>query len=269
MMPTTARHPSIKSLGTKIGSLIARNIDLLFRDVLRGEHVTSEPQFIRCITGEPHPFGNLAIISDGATPSVTATAVEPLRHCGASAAAMYMSPVAAAVERQLNESGFESHGAMPAMAVEIEHLSPTRLPRGYRLVRIGSGPEGDAWADALAIGYEFPRRVAELFSPNVVGATTDTDASMQYFAIVRDGKQVCTSLLYLNDGAAGMYCVATIPDERGKGLGAHATSEPLRMAHNLGYRVGVLQSSPIGHGVYKRLGFADFGGLPLYIRSPD
>jgi predicted GNAT family acetyltransferase len=93
-------------------------------------------------------------------------------------------------------------------------------------------------------------------------------ARTQFFAIRRNGRLVATSLLYMADGLAGIYCVATLPDERGKGLGAHVTAEALRKAHVLGYRVGVLQSSPDGHSVYLGLGFADFASIPLFVRMP-
>ncbi len=63
-------------------------------------------------------------------------------------------------------------------------------------------------------------------------------------------RPVATSLLYLADGLAGIYCVATLPEDRAKGLGAHTTAEAFRRAHELGYRVGVLQSSPAGHSVH-------------------
>ncbi len=94
------------------------------------------------------------------------------------------------------------------------------------------------------------------------------DASVQFFVIFKDAKPISTSLLYLHGGLAGIYCVATVPAERGRGLGAHVTAEPLRIAYDLGYRVGVLQSSVAGYPVYKRLGFAGFGGVPLYIHVP-
>ena len=81
---------------------------------------------------------------------------------------------------------------------------------------------------------------------------------------------VCTSFVFLADGVAGIYCVATVPEERGKGLGAYATAEPLRLVRELEYRVGVLQSSPAGHSLYRKLGFADVGEVPLYMTtSPD
>ena len=47
------------------------------------------------------------------------------------------------------------------------------------------------------------------------------------------------------------------------------TAEPLRAARALGYRVGVLQSSEAGHSVYRRLGFADYGVVPMYLLLPE
>ena len=52
------------------------------------------------------------------------------------------------------------------------------------------------------------------------------------------------------------------------GLGEHATAEPLRLAAKLGYGVGVLQSSEAGYPVYRKLGFTDCGGVPLFVRMP-
>jgi hypothetical protein len=40
---------------------------------------------------------------------------------------------------------------------------------------------------------------------------------------------ITESLICLADEVAGVYCVATIQEERGKGLGSHATAEPLRL----------------------------------------
>jgi len=261
-------HASIASLGRDIGGRVAAHLDLAFRRVLRGPGVVSEGRFIRLITGEPHPFGNFAVVSETADPRDTEAAVEPLLHCGAPSAVMFLGEVAEAVEERLTALGFLSHGGMPAMAVEIDSLIPTILPADCTFTRVGSGPDGDEWGEAFSVGYELPRGVGRVFSPNAVGATTAVDAPLQYFAIRKDGKFVCTSLAYFDDGVAGIYCVATIPQERGRGLGAHATAEPLRLARTLGYRVGVLQSSHAGHSLYRRLGFTDFGEVPLYVKMP-
>jgi hypothetical protein len=91
---------------------------------------------------------------------------------------------------------------------------------------------------------------------------------MQFFAIRRNGSIVSTSACHLSDGLARSYCVSTITEERGKGLGEHATAEPLRLAAKLGCGVGVLQSSAAGYPVCRNLGFADFGGVPICVRMP-
>ena len=51
------------------------------------------------------------------------------------------------------------------------------------------------------------------------------DAQIQFFAIHHNGRFVATSLMYLADGLAGIYCVATLADERGKGLGADVRAD--------------------------------------------
>ena len=120
----------------------------------------------------------------------------------------------------------------------------------------------------MAVGYGLPVGLARLFSPEVLGADMAPDAGTQFFSVVKDGRAVATTLLYLADGLAGIYCVATLPDERAKGLAAHLTAEALRRAQRLGYRVGVLQSSPAGHSVYLRLGFEDLATVPMFVRIP-
>ena len=106
------------------------------------------------------------------------------------------------------------------------------------------------------------------FSPVSLRASTSPEAPMQFFAIRRSGRIVSTSMCCLKDGVAGIYCVSTVPEERRKGLGEHVTAEPLRLAARLGYRVGILQSSEAGYPIYRKLGFADFGGVPIYVRIP-
>jgi GNAT superfamily N-acetyltransferase len=266
-MNSNNRDRATAAMGENIGLVASAHIDSTFRQILRGPMVVAERRFVRLITGEAHPFGNLAIVSDPADPQGTQQAIEPLRACGAPAAALFPGPVVPAVTDVLVGTGFEAYGAIPAMAVEIRSLPTTGLPVGYSLTRIGSGQESDAWTEAFAVGDGLPRGVAEVFSPNAVHATSSVDASLQYFAIRNGERIVCTSLVCLAHEVAGIYCVATIPEERGKGLGAHATAEPLRLVPELGYRLGVLQSSRTGHSMYEKLGFADVGAVSMYVRG--
>ena len=107
-----------------------------------------------------------------------------------------------------------------------------------------------------------------MLSPEVLEVDMAADARTQFFGIRRSGRLVAVSMLHLADGLAGIYCVATLPDERGRGLGAHVTAQALRAAHQVGYRVGILQSSAAGHSVYLGLGFKDFGAVSMFVRTP-
>lgn len=259
---------SIDALGATVGTRAALHMDIAFRDLMRGAGVVRTDRYMRCITGETHPMGNLAIVADPGDPGATLEAIEPLVTCGAPAAAIFPRGATADVTAAVKAAGFAVETSMPAMAVDIGRMAATALPRGYEWTRVGAGDDGRAWTDALAVGYEISRRLAEVFSPESLGADMAPDANIQYFAILRDGRPVATSLLYLADGLAGIYCVATLPEERHKGLGAHVTAGALRIAQGLGYRVGVLQSSTAGYLVYRRLGFGDYSHVPMFIHQP-
>jgi hypothetical protein len=251
------------------GTAIGRHLDNTFRAMVRSEHRVEGTRFLRLLTGEPHPFGNFAVVSAPVDVDATREAVDPLVAGSVPAAVIFSGmEVPADVDAYLTGQGFTPHDAMPAMSVNIASLKPTALPDGYELVRIGDGDDGEEWVRQFAAGYELPLGVARCFSPVALHAGTSPDAKMQFFAIRRNGTIVCTSACYLDEGLAGIYCVSTLPTERGQGLGAHATAEPLRLAAGLGYRVGILQSSEAGHSLYRSLGFADVGGVPLYIRIP-
>lgn len=260
-------HQSIAAIGDGVSGLIKDHIDLAFRRIMPGPNVTVDQRFIRLLTGEAHPFGNFACVRGSAEPDTVRAAIEPLLDIAVPSAAFFTGSVSDSAVNLLRESGFERHGGLPAMGVEIERLTNATLPSGYAWARVDGIEHRDAWSDVFARGYGLPLSVGAAFAGGIDGETRP-DAPVQYFWILKDERPVCTSLVFLHNGVAGIYGVATLPEERGKGLGAFATAEPLRRAHALGYRVGVLQASEDGHPVYKRLGFADFGEVALYVRMP-
>jgi predicted acetyltransferase len=70
--------------------------------------------------------------------------------------------------------------------------------------------------------------------------------------------------VYLGAGVAGLYGVATLPGARGRGAGTAVTLAGLRAAHDRGYKIGILHSTPLAVGLYERIGFKPFGQLSLY-----
>lgn len=262
-------HPSIDAVRSEIGALASQHLELAFDRFLANGPTTRGPRSLRVISGAPHPLGNLAIVQAPDDVATTVEAADALAESGHPAAVVLPRGMHPEVATALAERGFTIEDTLPAMAVDIEALAPTSLPEGYTWTRIGEGDEGRAWSEALAVGYEIPQAVADLFAPAAAGADPADDADVQFFAVLHNGRQVATSALVLADGLAGIYCVSTLEEERGKGLGAHVTAEPLRIAHRLGYRVGVLQSSHAGHSVYRKLGFEDHAEVPMRVRLPE
>lgn len=235
--------------------------------MLAGPGVAIEPSYMRIVTGEPHPFGNFAMMREEPDGKSLRNAVEPLAALNVPAAVLFVGDAPADQVDLLAKLGFHRHGGLPAMAVDIEHLATTSLPTGYSFARVHQQSDRALWGEVFARGYGLPAPVGAAFAAGIVGDARQ-DAPLQYFWITSNGEPVCTSIVYFDDGVAGIYGVATVPEQRRKGLAAHATAEPLRIARSLGYHVGVLQASEDGHPVYRRLGFSDHGMVPLFVRMP-
>ena len=251
-MIETTPYPSITAAGPELGRHIAAHIDPAFRRLLAGPGVEITPACIRLITN---------------TAESAAAAIVPLLVCSAPAAVLLTAPAPDAVHTQLESAGFERHGGLPCMAAEIAAIPATTMPAGYTFERVTDPAHRAAWGDVFARGYELPPRTGAAFAGGITGDTRP-EAPAQYFWISKDGEPVATSILFLHAGLAGIYGVATVPTHRQSGLGAHATAQPLRIAKQLGYNVGILQSSEQGHPVYRRLGFTDMGEVPLFVRMP-
>jgi predicted acetyltransferase len=62
--------------------------------------------------------------------------------------------------------------------------------------------------------------------------------------------------------------VTTIPEHRGRGLGRAVTLAAMRIGAAAGAQIAVLQSTDMGRGVYRRLGFEEFGTYRVLARLP-
>jgi ribosomal protein S18 acetylase RimI-like enzyme len=260
---------SIDTAGASIGQSSAKHFELFWRDLMTSGDTYRNDDFFRLITGEQHPLGNFAFLADSESLRGLEDAVAPLLDVAAPSGVFMAGEADELVAGRLNGLGYSRVDPMPAMAVDLDALTPTELPAGYEFVRVMPGDTAAEWTDVLALGYPLPRGLAYILSPEALGTNTAPDASLQFFAVLREGKVVATSMTYLAGGLAGVYCVATLAEERGKGLGAHVTAEALRCAQALGYRVGVLQSSEAGHTIYQSLGFRDVGEVHAFMRMPD
>ena len=67
----------------------------------------------------------------------------------------------------------------------------------------------------------------------------------------------------MGEREVGVYMVATLPEERGKGYGVALTAAAIEAAPHL---PAVLQASDMGQPVYRRLGFQDISSYALWYK---
>jgi ribosomal protein S18 acetylase RimI-like enzyme len=130
--------------------------------------------------------------------------------------------------------------------------------RDVRLLKVWS--EGNAWLPAPGRTALEDLTVALGFGDNV---------PLRHYVGLINGQMVSKSTLLLGAGVAGIYNVGTIPGARRQGVGSAMTLVPLLEAREMGYRVGILQSSEMGYNVYYRLGFREYCKISLYMLPPQ
>jgi len=166
----------------------------------------------------------------------------------------------------LESLGMAPGWTRPGMAIGLDTVGSEPLPAGLKIRS----------AEDLESLKSCARIFAEAFGADKQTTTWMHNLAMCYgisttrrwYLGLLDEKPVATSLLLLHRGVAGIYCVATIGEARGHGIGAALTREPLLVAKGLGYDFAVLQSSKMGLPVYERLGFREYCKIKAYCWSP-
>ncbi len=99
-----------------------------------------------------------------------------------------------------------------------------------------------------------------------LGSNLLTVPTFTVFVGYLSGEPVATAMLATTRsvGLAGVYSVATRPAHRGRGFGTALTAAALASAGKQGYDTAVLEPSPSGAGMYRRMGFEP---LTTYLES--
>ncbi len=178
-------------------------------------------KFTRWCASIAHPWFNGVLSSLSPEKGAEAFIEETIlyfRGKGIGAFTWWMDPSIPSADWQpvLAKYGFNYSDDTPGMAVDLKMLSNSQAVDGLEVRVVADEETLRTWAHIFTTGYGLPVE----WEP-----------------------------------AAGIYSVATLPEARGKGIGAAVTFRPLHNAREMGYRIGVLQSSELGYNVYKKLGF--------------
>ena len=232
---------------------------------VEGSEVFEDERFIGFISGLPHPLFNAVFRAQLRVSQIEPTIQEAVEKFSSRSLPMFWwvgpSTLPSDLGNHLLKQGFKGGGATPGMAIAQDALlEKVSVPEDFEINIIDDKTALRQWVDILVMGNDVP---------NLAQATFDLESrlpvSPHHYLGFLAGEPVTASALYLDSGVAGIYSVATLHQARGKGLGAAITLQPLLDARAMGYKVGVLQASTMGHGVYKSLGFKDFCQLEIYM----
>jgi ribosomal protein S18 acetylase RimI-like enzyme len=154
---------------------------------------------------------------------------------------------------------------LPGMALDLKALNEDiPFPSELAIERVSNAEVLSEFVDVMRVGFEMPEfTVAALFEAFRAVGLTDESPWRNYVGRL-DGEVVTTASLAIVAGVAGIYNVATLPQARRRGFGYAMTLAALREARELGYQIGILQSSAVGLGVYRRLGFEQYSSYSIY-----
>lgn len=157
---------------------------------------------------------------------------------------------------------------MPGMAAPVAKLPPVELPEGASLELVHDAPTFRLWLDVMVAGFGMPAQVGDAFMQFAALGFGD-ELPTRSFLIRLDGRPLATALGVLAGGGLVIANVSTLADVRGRGLGRAVTLAAMHTGAEAGARLAVLQSTEMGFGVYRRLGFEVFGRYRVLARLPD
>jgi len=161
------------------------------------------------------------------------------------------SPVGPALDR----AGYRPEGSTPAMGLCLDDtpLTPPSLPLEQLPTQEELIP-----LNAEAFGPDSPIELRPWHAQSY--------AHVHLRGVREQGQLVAGGMAFDEAGTAGIYLVATATTARNRGLASEVMRGLLLDARARNQRAAVLQSTPLGHGVYRRMGFRDLGDWVNWVR---
>ena len=111
-----------------------------------------------------------------------------------------------------------------------------------------------------AVIFGHPENLTFNFLKSALGS-----GEIHLFLAYAKGQPVGCGILSFANNQAGLYWDGVLPDFRNQGIATSLVKYRMNIAKNLGHTSVIAQNMTLSLRLYKRLGFEQLGGLPLYL----
>ncbi len=149
----------------------------------------------------------------------------------------------------------------PGMYVDLDTVPEVDDQFGIREVP----PHDDDFGDTFVAGFGMPPFVRDPMQ-KLLGAF---DGQQQVALLAyRNGHPAGVGNGFITGETLGIYNVATLPEDRGHGVGTAITSALMREGRNRGCTHAILHTSPMGRPVYEKMGFEEVCSTAQWVWLP-
>jgi hypothetical protein len=147
----------------------------------------------------------------------------------------------------------------PGMAINLEKLSELPLIQGLDIRIIDDVNTLKEWIKITEIClFNGKFQKYEMMTSMMKNQNT------KFILGLYNGIPVATLLSYLNNGIAGFFMGATLPEFRNKGIIRSLLLYGLSFAKNNGCRLGTLQANNMSKNIYLNIGFKEYCTFDIY-----
>lgn len=230
-----------------------------------GRDLVDEPGIVGA-TGDPVLRDGRLLVTDDRALDLLVTRLPAL-----AARVVLVLAGAEACQAHLAEAlGFHSEPATAMVLEDLRSLEEVSLPSGLSVhpVALVEGREGAPLAAAAEAAFTAdPVNTAADTLGDFVPFLRGVPNARYLAALDPSGAVRATAGATLYGDVTGVFFVSTDPHWRGHGVGTAMTAAVLRSAAHDGARRACLDSSALGLGIYRRLGFAEVSPVTLFIHD--
>lgn len=180
---------------------------------------------------------------------------------------VFESPILLEIAQQLLDLQLITNEVNIAMSVDLKGI-PTNYKAipGFNIQLAATPMEMLAHANVLSSLFEPSAEAIQIrkYYQSIIPYYEPNTSPIQFFIGMHQEEVVSTGTLFFDQNSAGIYDIATKMNVRGKGFGSQMFQYLLQVAKNQGATTAVLQASPDGLGIYKKVGFQEVGSVKIF-----